>query len=587
MNVKGKGRVVASSRLLLCSIVLAGLSGAASAGGKNTPIPLMDVINQSNIVSYGGSNANFFNGTNINNFIGANTYYGAGYTGTRAIAANVEGGGIWNGHLVLTKVTTYVDGTGALTGSAAWQEHATGVGGIIAGFLNNSNLPDVTNGIAYGATLWGSNLATGFGGGGSFSDTDNTVYSSYFKALKGGVNGKTADVSNSSWGFSSGNLANQQTISAGFVLQTVAIDALIAETHKLSVFSAGNSGTAGGNQVFHNVSGIGAGFNTLVVGSSGPNGTYTGRSSFSSFGPNSYYNPNTGAITDGVRARVDILAPGEEIDMPDYTGNVSQTGAYWAASGTSMAAPAVAGAASLLVDAARDKGYANGADNRVLSAVLMNSATKLNGWTNNAATVSGNWKTTQALDFQQGAGQVNLKKGFDQQNAGTTDVAGLGGGTVKSIGWDFGQVSDTAATDYLIDPVLLAGSNFTATLVWNEGAKATGDASGVTGSSVGVTHLSDLDLQLWTSNAGVATDLVAESNAGFINREHINFTIGKNYHYILRVKFLGQNYNFDQHANSEAYGLAWYGTPAAVPEPASMAVLGLGFMGLVLRRRRK
>lgn len=46
----------------------------------------------STIVSSDGGSNPPFTGINIGNFIGANTFYTAGYTGARAVIANIEAG---------------------------------------------------------------------------------------------------------------------------------------------------------------------------------------------------------------------------------------------------------------------------------------------------------------------------------------------------------------------------------------------------------------------------------------------------------------------------------------------------------------
>ena len=151
---------------------------------------------------------NPFNGLSINRHVGADRFYNEGYTGTRAVVANVEGGHVWNGHETLGHVSNFFDarqtyinngfGFGTL-GQA--DRHATWVAQVNGGRGPN----EYQRGIAHGADLWSGAIATSYSGapwsnnwgwsrGHAFTDA-------YALPTLSGVNGRTADVVNSSWGF--------------------------------------------------------------------------------------------------------------------------------------------------------------------------------------------------------------------------------------------------------------------------------------------------------------------------------------------------------------------------------------------------
>src|SRR4029078_4312556 len=65
-----------------------------------------------------------------NQVIGATRFYSAGYTGTRALMANIEAGYVWNGHETLGDVGL-IPTTGTVLGE--FDRHATVVGMIMAG----------------------------------------------------------------------------------------------------------------------------------------------------------------------------------------------------------------------------------------------------------------------------------------------------------------------------------------------------------------------------------------------------------------------------------------------------------------------
>ena len=99
-------------------------------------------------------------------------------------------------------------------------------------------------------------------------------------------------------------------------------------------------------------------------------------------------------------------------------------------SGTSFAAPVVAGGATLMADAARAKlgNDTQALDGRVIKATMLNSADKLHfgsfsdNWTNGQNSYvsgSGLITTTQALDYAMGAGSLNLDKAYDQRSRGS------------------------------------------------------------------------------------------------------------------------------------------------------------------------
>ncbi|MCP5523385.1 MAG: S8 family serine peptidase [Verrucomicrobiales bacterium] len=554
-----------------------------TAGGViRVALPLVEMEGYNDVLS---SNPSTFTGININEFLGADTFYDAGYTGSGSVVANVEAGHIWDGHETLGHVTTQID-AGLASPNGDYDLHATWVGGLIGGRLGGAAQGEWQRGIAYGADLWSGAIATAWTPPAyslGFSFTAASVAIPYNTVFASGVAGRTADVVNSSWGFSDPTGYNSY---AGMV------DALVNQNPTTTmVASAGNSGPDA-----NTVGGIAAGHNVIAVAALGPGNTYDAVTSFSSRGPSPYRDVN-GEIA-GVRATVDIAAPGENLTGTFYggttggnTGGTAYPGAnlyYPDIAGTSFAAPIVAGGAALLTDAAYTAFPANPSarDNRVVKAVLLNSADKIAGWDNGQALNGGVVETFQSLDLNVGAGRMNLAQAYTQFLLGTADVSGMVGGTVQSVGWDYAEVSEGSPTDYVIDTALAAGSQFTATLTWNR--DRTYNFNETTGGSVTDDSFDDLDLEIWTVVGGLFDSLVAISQSTYNNVEHLSFSLPATGEYGIRVTWAQEIFDSvpGGDVNTEQFGLAWYGV--AVPEPAASAMLAgaaLVLFGIVRRRR--
>ena len=69
-------------------------------------------------------------GTDINAMLGATRFYEEGFTGTNAVAANIEAGHIWNGHETLMHALQIPNNPAALN---EYDAHATWVSAMIAG----------------------------------------------------------------------------------------------------------------------------------------------------------------------------------------------------------------------------------------------------------------------------------------------------------------------------------------------------------------------------------------------------------------------------------------------------------------------
>lgn len=522
-----------------------------------------------------------FTGLDVGAYLGVGSFYDAGYTGSRAVVANIEAGHVWNGHSTLGHATTQIDARAIGEAGSQMGEfdfHATNCGMAIAGRGNNA----YQRGIAYGADLWSGAIATDWinpPSSGSFNITDKSFGYAYETALLHGVNGRTADVFNSSWG--------SDGTPDGYEYTTVAIDAMIRQSGKIGVVAAGNSGP-GGNTVGSPANG----YNTIAVAALGRDTDpvpYNQAANFSSRGPQDFYNPQTGETIKGVRATVDIAAPGRNLTLATYLGasggnkggTDNQANNYYSvnAAGTSYAAPIVAGGAALVVDAGYDRfGGGKSIDGRVVRAVLMSGADKTLNWDNGQQNVGGVITTTQALDYVVGAGRMNLAKTFDIYTKGTTDVDGLGGGDVLAKGWDYGNVAQGAPNTYQFSQALLGGTTFTATLSWFANSRYP-DVITDTGD---LDSLHNLDLQLW--EIGASNDLlVAQSISLYDVNEHLSFTIDHTGLYAMKVVWAGEIYDLIGDANETDFGLAWSAT--FVPAPGSLGILGV--MGVFVARRRR
>lgn len=530
------------------------------------------------------------NGVIINTLLGADRFYNAGYFGQNAVVSNVEAGAIWNGHETLTQVNTYIfDPTITGTQLGQFDFHATAVGMDIGGqgqfFYYQAGIAPLVN-------LWSAPIATAFNSDGSFSFTSQSFIYGYKQSMQVGrdvnfnigfgisfTEHRVADVINSSWGFED---------STGSSFEATTIDALALANHTTVVISAGNSGPAG-----NTVGAPASGYNKIAVAALAADTSanpYTAPSTFSSRGPNDFYNPQLGLTIKGVRPAVDIAAPGEELALAYYggttgsnTGGVDQSNGannYYliSAAGTSFSAPMVAGGAALLADYAHVNYGPHGLDGRVIKAVLLNSADKTFGWNNGQhVTPQGLIQTTQGLDYATGAGRMNLNRAFDQFTAGTADNPTIApdGAHVQHIGWLYGSAKFNTPSDYIIDQSILTGQTLTATLTWFVHRTFT-DATATTEATATDDRFDNLDLQIWLLSNGVPTSEIADSFALYNNVQHLSFDVPQDGQYLLRVLFAGQQYDLSSPdpqlpPSPEDFALAW--SDAFLPEPAAGLLL--------------
>jgi len=532
-----------------------------------------------------------FSGSLVNDLIGADRFYNAGFDGGGTIASNIEAGHIWGtstGHSSLTHVTQFVEDTSVDAGTQTGDidRHATWVGQAIGG---RPSTDDVRTGIAPGTDLRSGAIATEWSGAAyslSFGINSSTFYTPYTSATTGFG---AADVINGSYGL---------TDSGGVNFFTNQIDGLAnANPETTAVFSAGNAGPSA-----NTVGGPASGYNTIAVGAleNDGNDNYDQIAGFSSRGPQDYADPVNGTVS-GVRAAVDIAAPGDTLTLAYYGGQTGGNDSSLSGSpdgpagnantfsgfvaGTSFAAPIVAGGVALMHDAADafNGGLPAAAhDARVIKANLLNAADKVNQddgtpWDNGQTLTGNTYTTTQSLDYESGAGGLNLDRTFDQFLTGQTDIAGLSGGTsTEEIGWDFGELSGTVGS--MVDVVLplnfVEGTTFTATATWfrdrtsNSSISATDNA------------FADLDLEIWDSSFST---LLGESISDYNSVEHLNFDLLSDTAIGLRVVL--DEFRFGTQG-AIPFGLAWSGTSTGlIPEPSALALFSIGAV-MVYRGRK-
>lgn len=553
----------------------------------------------------------------VNYRVGANLLWGSGYLGEGVVIANVEAGHFWADHDAFQRFDAGGDPLApyvflnAAPGDTELGEvdfHATMVAHVLAGGGNTAEEPDTypfaTAGMAPRATLWSGAIATSFdktvANAGSFEVTDEsfrTPYVAFFTGSSAATGHARADVINSSWGFDDPSYQAAETrLITGLAAQNASVAA---------VFSAGNSGY-GINQV----GGLASSPNVLSVGSLGGADGLT-PSSFSSGGPVAFYNPATDTLIPEARAAVHLSAPGEDLWLAAYrqrTGGLepilirdaiddTSTDLYFAKQdGTSFSAPIVAGGIALLKDVARRHLYFSGVENtarlqaaldtRVLRSLVMATSLRTHGWHNGQHLGPGGAVlTTQALDYQTGAGAFDVSRAALVLVYGTKDVPGLGGGTdLQPSGWDLGAVNFGASTDYFIDLTgVLDASELVVSLNWF----VADSYDAATGAST-YGSFADLDLEVWYVSFGDnPVSLLAASRTLYNTTEFLRFAISPGARYALRVRFDQFVYDLDPADNNTTiYGLSW--VTSSIPEPASFGVLaGLLALSFTFRRRAR
>jgi hypothetical protein len=589
MRRKAKRR---SCRPIVGSAVAAALASAASLSSIVAPARAVEGIYV--------SNGTVVNATYVNQSVEANALYGSfaakpiingspqsfsfgGDYGGGAVLSVIDLGYVDNTNTGFTSnpVTTFFGDTASSNPSSPPPsqyvgDHATAVAMFAAGegpIDATGMTPNYQLGIAAGATIWSGAVISSGDPNSTATDgyltTNSSFIDPFVQAMQTGINGVKTDVINVSVG--------DPTDLVGDNFTTVALDGLIAQNHTTVVVAAGNAGPDGDT-----VGSPASGYNGISVGATAADSslTYSSVVYFSSRGPNDFYNPYTKITTPGVRAAVDLVAPGDEFIISSDSKQITY------GSGTSYAAPLVAGAATQLSALAHvvatyfPQPGADANDGRVLKAILMNSADKLPGWNNGQAMTNGVLTTTQALDYTQGAGQLNVARAEDNYLDGQFDpkVVGNSSPNLGPKGWDLSTV--TKGTDNLYDlGQITAGTTLTTTLAWF--VDRTYDSSTQT---AGEGSFANLNLDLYEVVAG-SDKLIAVSAAPYENVQQLSFALPASSDYVVGVDFAGIAYGPSDGStpNSETYALAWSDVP--VPEPTMLTIVVMG--AAMLRRRRQ
>ena len=501
----------------------------------------------------------------IGKLIGANAFYERGIYGQGANVANIELYAAWRDDEDWNNCMQYLEGASynlykPETTSQAYAEHSYQTLGIMAGYNPNFENQAMSTGLAYKASYTSAQIAED-----SFFRSDKTELETYKLFFT-----NSTDVISSSWC----DIEIPLTYKKGVVLDSYAY----ANPRTLLVGAAANDGAEGANTVrspFLNM-------NALKVGALDDSTNFKTVASYSSYGPNHFYNPVTKEVKESVVSAVDIVAPGTVYTVTESKGTMN-------IQGTSFAAPIVSSVAALMHSYSVDKKMrADSRDARLIKAVLMNSADKIAGWDNGSkretvrvgdVDYANVLSTKQALDFKSGAGALNAEaalQAYDQ--FGTTSF-------LESV-----EFENSSYFDFHTD---LTQFEFSATLCWyigtvvdnvtyTETTIAMSTIHQINEVSADNSYFANLDLRLWQFD-GESYVLLAESVSEYNNVEHIFMELSEAGDYRLEVAFSEMLYGTTP---NETFALAY--NLAQIPESSDCAAIfgALALWFAVYYRRR-